>query len=131
MEDYNSPFSLQVQTEWEGQLREIIWDLDDGQPRFKSELWQCAFEDSAAKGLFSLPLNLRTWSQTQYVDATDIENRILSYCMLQNAATDKREWYRQQVRDILQNALIETQQDNDKLRMRFSVIVAWTNKMSL
>jgi hypothetical protein len=60
MEDSNSPFSLQVQTKWEEQLREVIWVLDDGQPRFKSELWQYAFEDSATEGLFCLPLNLKT-----------------------------------------------------------------------
>ncbi|KAK4671485.1 hypothetical protein QC764_606275 [Podospora pseudoanserina] len=61
VEDYNSPRSFQVQTKWEEQLREIIWALDDGQPRLKSEMWQSAFDSSVAKQLFRLPLNLETW----------------------------------------------------------------------
>lgn len=62
MEDYNSPRSLQVQTEWEEQLRELIWALDDGQPRFNSEVWQAACDHAAAEQLFRLPLNTETWS---------------------------------------------------------------------
>lgn len=126
MEDYNSPFSLQVQTKREEQLHEVVWALDDGHPRFKSELWQFAFENSATEGLFCLPLNLKTWSQTQHIDAVEIENRIFSYCMLQSATPDKREWYRQQIRCILQNAVVENQQGSHGLQMHFSTIVAWT-----
>lgn len=60
MEDYNSPRTLPLHTEWEKELREIIWDLDDGQPRFKFEAWSSVFKDAAARELFSLPLSLKT-----------------------------------------------------------------------
>jgi hypothetical protein len=128
MEDYNSPFSLQVETKWEEQLREIIWDLDDGQPRFKSEIWQSVFEDSAAEGLFLLPLNLKTWTETQHIDAAELENRIFSYCMIQSATPDEKEWYRRRIRDILQNAIDGNRLGCHGLQMRVSTIVAWTHK---
>lgn len=129
MEDYNSPRSLQVQTEWEEQLREVIWALDDGQPRFKSETWQSAFDNEAAEQLFRLPLNIKTWSQVQTVDLAALENRILSYCMLQNATSDEREWYTWRIRCILQKAIEESQEDGGcGLQMRVSTIVAWAHK---
>jgi hypothetical protein len=131
MEDYNSPRSLQVQTDWEEQLREVIWALDDGQPRFKSETWQSAFDDAAAEQLFRLPLNIKTWSQVQTVDKAALENRILSYCMLQNATPDEREWYKCRIRCILQKAIEESQEDGTcscGLQMRVSTIVAWIHK---
>lgn len=130
MEDYNSPRSLQVQTEWEEELREIIWALDDGQPRFKSEIWQSAFDNPAAEQLFRLPLNLKTWRQTQTVDVAALENRIFSYCMLQSAPSDIREWYRWRIRCILQRAMEQNQEGSGGLQMRVSTIVAWTQKYS-
>ena len=131
MEDYNSPRSLQVQTKWEKQLREVIWALDDGQPRFKSEIWQSAFDDAATEQYFRLPLNIETWGQIQMVDKAALENRILSYCMLQNATSDKREWYKRRIRCILQQAIEESQEGGSgRLQLRVSTIVAWTHKSS-
>ena len=129
MEDYNSPFSLQMQTKWEEQLREVIWALDDGQPRFKSEVWQSAFENPVLEGLYLLPLNVKTWSQTQRVDAVEIKNRIFSYCMLQSATPDKREWYSHRIGCILQTALDESGEGSLGLQMHFSIVVAWTHKI--
>lgn len=131
MEDYNCPRSFQVQTEWEEQLREVIWALDDGQPRFKSEIWQSAFDSSAAEQLFHLPLNLKTWSQTQTFDLAALENRLFSYCMLQSADSDKRECYRRRIRCILQKAIEENKEGSCGLQMHISTIVAWTHRSSL
>ncbi|KAJ4022748.1 hypothetical protein NW766_001795 [Fusarium irregulare] len=109
IEDYNSPWSLRPQTDWESQLRELIWSLDDGQPRFKSEAWQ---------GIECLRLH-------QVIDVADLESRIFTYCMLQNASDDQRKKHRKRVRRILQEA---GNAGDDQIEMRTSVIAAWTRK---
>ncbi len=124
VEDYNSPRSFLLKTQWEAQLRDIIWGLDDGQPRFKSERWQSVFTERDAEKLFHLPLGLQTWKADQRMSTSELESRIFTYCMLQNATPEKRESYKQRIQRILQDAV-----DGKKgggLTMHSSVVAAWT-----
>lgn len=125
MEDYNSPYSLRLRTEWETQLREVIWSLDDGQPRFKSEHWQTAFLDRTSESLFQLPLESKTWKMDKWIGATELENRIFTYCMLLNASTEKRERYRKRIRCILNDGM---DIGKGQLYMHSSTVAAWTRK---
>lgn len=125
IEDYNSPWSLQPQTNWESQLRELIWSLDDGQPRFKSEAWQGVFTDPKVAQLFRLPLQIECLRLHQVIDVADLESRIFTYCMLQNASDDQRKKHRQRVRRILRES---GDAGENQIEMRTSVIAAWTRK---
>ncbi|KAI0437531.1 S-adenosyl-L-methionine-dependent methyltransferase [Xylaria telfairii] len=124
MEDYNSPRSLPVQTEWESQLRELIWSLDDYQPRFKSKVWHKPFFDPAAKDLFTLPLNADTWRVERQIPVAELEGRILTYCMLQNADAEDARLHRRRILEILEAGSLL----NGELVMRSSVVAVWTNK---
>ncbi|KAK5630214.1 hypothetical protein RRF57_005929 [Xylaria bambusicola] len=124
MEDYNSPRSLPVQTEWEAQLRELIWSLDDYQPRFKSEVWQKPFFDPAARDLFTLPLNAETWRIERQTSVTEVEGRIFTYCMLLNADAEDARVHRRRILGILEAGMwLE-----GELVMRSSVVAVWTHK---
>ena len=62
----NQTKSAAPSTAWEGKLKDLIWSLDDNQPRFRHEKWRAVFDEQLrstpltitafANPLFSLPL---------------------------------------------------------------------------
>lgn len=39
IDDYNSPRSWDVHAGWDSEVRELVWTLNDDQPRFRHERW--------------------------------------------------------------------------------------------
>ena len=90
MEDFNSTRSLRCATKWEAQICDIIWSLDDGQPRFKSERWQAVFHQPVDKYLFKPPVTTTVLREENWIAPEDFWHRIATYCMLRNSHIERK-----------------------------------------
>lgn len=86
----NSQKDWKATTQWEHELKEIMWTFDDADPRFRHAAWQRVFDEQiktnpltiqAADPLFSLPLgeNIEKWTVWLSKEAIWDRFRTISY----------------------------------------------------
>ncbi|ORY65799.1 methyltransferase [Pseudomassariella vexata] len=54
VEDYNKPREWEASTKWEQKLNDLVWSLEDGQPRFRHMKWRGVFDQDLPSNPFQV-----------------------------------------------------------------------------
>jgi hypothetical protein len=85
---------------WEGKVRELIWTLDDDNPRYRHGKWRAVFDDQlkstpltiqSANPLFSLPLGEGRIGFTKWLSKEAIWDRIQTLSQVAIQEGEQRE----------------------------------------
>ena len=72
----NSPLSWTPTTVWESKIKDIVWEQDDNQPRFRHFVWQNVFQEANMDALFRTPLQEQLIPFTVYLSPDALWKRL-------------------------------------------------------
>ena len=98
---YNAPQSWALGDPWEKKLRDLLWEYDDGQPRFRHEQWKKVFDEqlkgtplsivTGADPMFSLPIGEQTFPFVTWLSKVEISKRYRTLSHIANLKGEDEE----------------------------------------
>jgi len=85
IDDYNAPKAWDIHAGWGSTMRDVVWSLEDDQPRFRHEQWRKVFDEQTSSNpltlhfadpLFSLPIGEAAIDFETWLSADDIWSRL-------------------------------------------------------
>jgi len=142
IEDYNAPLAWIPTSQWEQKLKDIIWSLEDGHPRFRNLRWRDVFEKQqdttplqALKDtfthhlpLFSLPLGEEDIKWTVWLTDEGIWNRYSTLSQIAVLEGAEREEVRAKVFDALKGGDVERNAKGE-VAVHGVTHLAWTSRV--
>ncbi|KAJ9645090.1 hypothetical protein H2199_003094 [Coniosporium tulheliwenetii] len=138
VEDYNQTKSAVPSTSWESKLKDLIWSLDDNQPRFRHEKWRAVFDDQLrstpltitafANPLFSLPLGEHEEKWTVWLSKEAVWDRFNTLSQIAVLEGEERERVRQIFDDAVNSDDVETNEKGE-IALHGVTVTAWTTKV--
>ncbi|EON65043.1 hypothetical protein W97_04278 [Coniosporium apollinis CBS 100218] len=138
VEDYNQTKSAAPSTAWEGKLKDLIWSLDDNQPRFRHEKWRAVFDEQLrstpltitafANPLFSLPLGEHEEKWTVWLSKEAVWDRFNTLSQIAVLEGEERERVRQIFDDAVNSDDVETNEKGE-IALHGVTVTAWTSKI--
>jgi len=142
LEAYNSPRQWPSTTKWEQELKDIIFTLEDGHPRFRDMKWKEVFdkqqESSPLQALkdtfthhfptFSLPLGEETVRWTVYMSDEAIWRRYTTLSQIANLDEERREEIRKQVFTVLKEGDTE-RNEKGEIALHGVTYLCWTSRV--
>jgi hypothetical protein len=138
----NSPREWPLATKWEQNLKDIIFTLEDGHPRFRDMKWKTVFEkqqdttplqtlkDTFTHNFptFSLPLGEETVRWTVYMSDEAIWGRYTTLSQVANLDEERREEIRKQVLTALKEGDTERNERGD-IALHGVTYLCWTSRV--
>lgn len=136
IEPDNAPQSWEVHPGWDSAMREVVWQFEDDQPRFRHQKWKAVFDEQNrsnpltlhfADPLFGLPIGEDTVPYKIWLSSEAIWSRIQT--LSQIAILGGKELG--DVKAAFQKSLQSegTEVDGDKFALHGRTIFAWTSKI--
>ncbi|KAF2016070.1 methyltransferase [Aaosphaeria arxii CBS 175.79] len=143
-EDYNTPSTYPIKTEWATTLRRHLFALDDvtgdREPRFRHDRWRKAFEDQVSStpitaalvgktsSLFSLPLGEQKVEWTVWLDKEGLWKRLSTLSHVANLVGEKLEETRRIFDEALAGIDVERNQQG-QVAVHGTTVVVWASKI--
>lgn len=99
IEDYNAPQKLwEIYGGWEGEMRDVMWSLEDGQDRFRDMKWKDIFGEQGRSNpislhagtlLFGLPIGEETFDFVRWLSKDDAWKAFQTYSQVANLDTTR------------------------------------------
>lgn len=138
----NSPLEWETSSQWEQKLKDIIWSLDDGHPRFRHLQWQEVFEaqtkttplqtliDTVKHDFadFSLPLGTEDVFWTVHLTDEAIWSRYHTLSQIAVLKGEKLKEVKQQVFEALKGEDVERNSDGE-IALHGRTHLAWTSRV--
>jgi len=138
----NSPRQWPSTTEWEQKLKDIVFTLEDGHPRFRDMKWKAVFEkqqdttplqtlmDTFTHSFptFSLPLGEETVQWTVYMSDEAIWGRYTTLSQIANLDEERREEIHKEVLKVLEESDTE-RNDKGEIALHGVTYLCWTSRI--
>ncbi|KAH9844443.1 Methyltransferase domain [Teratosphaeria destructans] len=138
VEDYNAPRDHQATSKWEAKAQDIMFDLEDNEPRFRHKIWREVFEEQsksspldlirAKEQLFSLPLGEYQEPFETWLPKEKVWQRITTLSQVAMLRSADREHVRQTIMDAL-NGPDTTVNQEEEVAVHGSTYLVWTSKI--
>lgn len=138
VEDYNAPLDWNVHSGWESAMRDEMWAIPDGHPRFRDLKWKAVFDEQNrdnpfslqmdADPLFGLPIGEQTFEFENWLSKEDVWKRFNTYSQIANldearrAALEKRFW------TAIDSPATETDAQG-RVAVHGKTVIAWTTRI--
>ncbi|KAI9792885.1 MAG: hypothetical protein M1833_000997 [Piccolia ochrophora] len=129
VEDYNQPRGWKTTTDWEQKLKDIIWSLDDGMPRFRHEKYKQCFENQALMDpLFSLPLGEESIPWVSWLTPEGVWDRFSTLSQIALLEHGRKTSLKQQVFDLIAGGDVE-RNEKEEVALHGVTFLSWTSKV--
>lgn len=137
IEDYNAPKEWDIHQGWETTMRDVMWSLEDGHPRFRDMQWKKVFDEQGSSNplaifsstpLFGLPVGEQTFEFSRWLSKDDVWKTFQTYSQVVNLPSDRLA----QVEKIFWDAVNspETEiDDQGRIAVHGKTVVAWASSI--
>lgn len=137
IEDYNAPKDWDIHQGWETTMRDVMWSLEDGHPRFRDMQWKKVFDEQGSSNplaifsstpIFGLPVGEQTFDFSRWLSKDDVWNTFRTYSQVANLSSDRSA----EVEKTFWNAINSTQTETDdqgRVAVHGKTVIAWTSSI--
>lgn len=137
VEDYNAPREWTIHEGWETTMREKMWELDDGLPRFRNEKWKDVFDEQAqgnpislhmADPMFGLPIGEDSMDVEVWMEKEKLLERFRTYSQVANLNVDGLKSFEKTFWEAVDDVQTKVD-DQGRIAVHGKVVWAWASKI--
>jgi hypothetical protein len=133
----NAPRSWDSHSDWESTMQDVIWSLDDNQPRYRHEKWKQVFDEQNrsnpltlqfADPLFGLPIGESQVDFETWLSKDDIWKRLLTLSQIAVLEGEELEKVKNTFYDAVNSSDTKTD-DSGRVAVHGRTVFFWTSKI--
>ncbi|KAF2766014.1 S-adenosyl-L-methionine-dependent methyltransferase [Teratosphaeria nubilosa] len=138
VEDYNAPRDHKATTKWEADAQDLMFDLEDNEPRFRHSVWREVFDEQsksspldlirAKEQLFSLPLGEYQEPFETWLPKEKVWQRITTLSQVAMLGDADRERAHETIMDALDSPDTKANEEGE-VAVHGSTYLVWTSKI--
>lgn len=137
IEDYNAPKEWDIHQGWETTMRDVMWSLEDGHPRFRNMQWKKVFDEQggstplsifSSDPMFGLPIGEKTFEFSRWLSKDDIWRTFQTYSQVANLPSDKLAAVEKTFWDAIDSKHTETD-DQGRVAVHGKTVIAWAGSI--
>lgn len=138
VEDYNAPLSWDVHSGWESAMRDEMWAIPDGHPRFRDLKWKAVFDEqnrdnpfslqASADSLFGLPIGEQTFEFENWLSKENVWKRFNTYSQIANLNKEQRSALEERFWAAINSPATKTDEQG-RVAVHGKTVIAWTSRI--
>lgn len=137
IEDYNAPKEWDIHPGWESTMRDVMWSLKDGHPRFRDMQWKKVFDEQGASTIlsvftrtpiFGLPIGEETFEFSRWLSKDDIWKTFKTYSQVANLSPDRLSAVEKTFWDAIDSKETETDAEG-RVAVHGKTLIAWASSI--
>ena len=137
IEDWNSPKDRDIHGGWESTMREVMFSLEDGHPRFRDMQWKKVFDEQGSSNplmlhfsdpLFSLPVGEDSVDFERWLSKEDIWKTFTTHSQIANLDSTERAEVEKTFWDAVDSPKTKVD-DQGRIAVHGKTVIAWTSSI--